>query len=345
MGTLHFVDLTLRDGMHAMCHQFTPAQMGMLAAQIDTIKVDYIEFGHGNGLGASSLQYGLAAADDGQYMDAVCSNVSQAKPMVITIPGIGTRFELKLAVDHGIPVVRIATQLTECDIAKQHIAMVKRMGLHPWAVLPTAYPLDVETTVKYSQMSERFGAEVVYLLDGGGAMFPEQVFERVVALKRTLDVPIGIHAHNNLQLAVANTLAAIEAGAEYVDCCIKGFGAGAGNCPIEPLVAVLEKKGIKTRIDLYRAMDVGDKYLKPLMPRPQELESDQIMLGYAGTYSSFLLFARRAGERHGVDPRDIIMEIGRRGCTEGQEQLCIQVAYELAHSSGEGKYGGSLDAV
>jgi 4-hydroxy-2-oxovalerate aldolase len=172
----------------------------------------------------------------------------------------------------------------------------------------------------------------VYILDGGGSMLPEEVHERVVALKKHLDVPIGLHLHNNLQLAVGNTLAGIDAGAEYVDCCIKGFGAGAGNCPVEPLVAALDMKGYETGVDLYRAMDVGDEYLKPLMQRPMDLASDQVMLGYAGCFSSFLLFARRAAEKYGVDSRDVIKEIGRRGCTDGQEQICIEVAYELAQA-------------
>jgi len=327
---IKLMDLTLRDGMHAVAHQFTPETMAFLAEKIDTVGVDYIEFGHGNGLGGSSLQYGLGAGTDLEYIEAVTKVVKNSQLSVITIPGIGTRFELQMAYDHGIRVARFATQMSECDIAKQHIQLAKQMGFSPWSTLPHAKCLSVEDTVKYAQMVESYGAEVVYLLDGGGSMLPEEVFERVEAIKKHVDIPVGLHLHNNLQLAVANTLAGVDAGAEYVDCCLKGFGAGAGNCPVEPLAVALEKKGYETGIDLYHAMDVGDEYLKPLMPRPMELASDQIMLGYAGTYSSFLLFARRAGERYGVDPRDVILEIGRRGCTEGQEQICIEVAYELS---------------
>ena len=327
---IKLMDLTLRDGMHAVAHQFTPETMAFLAEKIDTVGVDYIEFGHGNGLGGSSLQYGLGAGTDLEYIDAVTKVVKNSQLSVITIPGIGTRFELQMAYDHGIRVARFATQMSECDIAKQHIQLAKQMGFSPWSTLPHAKCLSVEDTVKYAQMVESYGAEVVYLLDGGGSMLPEEVFERVEAIKKHVDIPVGLHLHNNLQLAVANTLAGVDAGAEYVDCCLKGFGAGAGNCPVEPLAVALEKKGYETGIDLYHAMDVGDEYLKPLMPRPMELASDQIMLGYAGTYSSFLLFARRAGERYGVDPRDVILEIGRQGCTEGQEQICIEVAYELS---------------
>ena len=326
------MDLTLRDGMHAVSHQFTAQTMADLASRIDTVGVDYIEFGHGNGLGGSSIQYGTAPSTDLEYIEAVCAAVQKTELSVITIPGIGTRFELQMAYDHGIRVARFATQMSECDIAKQHIGLAKKIGFSPWSCLPHAKCLSVEDTVKYTQMVAGYGAEVIYLLDGGGSMLPEEVFERVAAMKKAVDVPIGLHLHNNLQLAVANTLAGVDAGAEYVDCCLKGFGAGAGNCPLEPLAAALDRKGYVTNVNLYNAMDVGDAYLKPLMLRPMELASDQVMLGYAGCYSSFLLFARRAAERYGVDSRDVIKEIGRRGCTEGQEQICIQVAYELAHA-------------
>jgi 4-hydroxy-2-oxovalerate/4-hydroxy-2-oxohexanoate aldolase len=324
------LDTTLRDGMHVVSHQFTPDQMAKLAAGIDSIGVDSIEFGHGNGLGGSSLQYGFAAASDLDYIKAVSSVVRNTRLAVIIIPGIGTRHELTMAVEHGISIARMATQITECDIARQHIKMAADLGLEPRAVLPCASVISVEDTVRYAQMSESFGARVVYLLDGGGYILPDQVFERVEAMKKRLDVPIGFHGHNNLQLAVANSLAAVEAGAEHIDCCLKGFGAGAGNCPTEPFAAVCKRLGIDTGIDLYSAMDVGDELLKPIMKRPMELSNDQVMLGYSGCYSSFLLFARSAGERYGVDSRDIIKEIGRRQCTEGQENLCIEVAYDLA---------------
>ncbi len=329
MKKIKILDSTLRDGSHAMSHKYTAEQMAMLAAQIDTTGVDFIEFGHGNGVGGSSIQYGIGAATDEEYMKAVHPVVKNAKLAMITLPGIGTRYDLKMAVENGISVARFATQMSECDIARQHIRMAKEMGLTPWAVLPLAKFLPVEDTLRYAQTSEKLGAEVIYLLDGGGSALPEEVYERIFTLQKHIDVPLGFHAHNNLQLAVANTLAAIDAGATYVDTCIKGFGAGAGNCPVEPLLLALDKKGYTTNVNMYRAMDVGDEYLKPIMPRPQELTSDQIMLGY-GVYSSFVLFARRAGAKYGVDPRDIIKEIGLRGCTEGQEQICIQVAYELS---------------
>jgi 4-hydroxy-2-oxovalerate/4-hydroxy-2-oxohexanoate aldolase len=330
MTKINIVDVSLRDGMHAVSHSFTAETMAGLASKMDEIGLGSMEFGHGNGLAGSSVQYGFAASTDEEYILKVTRAVKNTDLSIIIIPGIGTKNELQLAKDNGVKIARFATQITECDIAKQHIRMAKSMGFEPRSLLPHAAPLDIASTVKYAQMSESFGAEVVYLLDGGGAMLPEEVFDRVRQMKKTLDVPIGFHGHNNLSLAVANSLAAVDAGATYIDCSLKGFGAGAGNCPTEPFVAALMKKGYDTGVDLYKAMDVGDEYLEPLMHRPMELASDQVMLGYAGCYSSFLLFARRAGEKFGIDPRDIIKEIGRRSCTEGQEHICIEVAYDLS---------------
>ena len=327
---IRIIDVSLRDGMHAVSHQFDKDTMAALASRLDELGLDYIEFGHGNGLAGSSVQYGQAPNTDLEYMQAVSAAVKKTKLAVITIPGIGTRFELLAALDHGIKVVRFATQMSECDISKQHIKMAKNMGMQPWSILTSARCLSVEDTITYAQMVESYGAEVVYLTDGGGSMLPEEVHERVTAMKNALSVPVGLHLHNNLQLAVANTLAGVDAGADYVDCAVKGFGAGAGNCPLEPLIAVLDRKEYVTDVDLYKAMEYGDSCLKPLMPRPMQLENDQIMLGYSGCYSSFLLFARRAAEKYQVDVRDVIKEIGRRGCTEGQEHICIEVAYDLS---------------
>lgn len=326
-------DLTLRDGSHAVSHQYTPKQMAILAEQIDMTGVEAIEFGHGNGLGGSSLQYGFANVSDRDYMEAVAPVIKNSNISIIIIPGIGTRHELNLAKEFGAKYARLATQITEVDISEQHIKMAKSMGFIPISVLPCASVISIDETVKYAQMAESYGAEVIYLLDGGGYQLPEQTYDRIYAMRKAVDVAIGFHGHNNLQLAVANSKAAVEAGAEYIDCCLKGFGAGAGNCPTEIFVAVMERMGIKSGVDLYQTMDIGEKYLRPLMPRAMEVDNDRIMLGYAGCYSSFLLFAQRAGTKYGVDPRDIIKEIGKRQCTEGQENICIEVAFDLAQAN------------
>ena len=220
---IKILDDTLRDGMHPWKHQLEPEQMALLAQEIDKTGVYCIEFGHGNGLGASSFQYGFAAADDIDYLKAVSQTVTNTKLSIIIIPGIGTRHELKAARDHGVQIARLATQMTESDIAQQHIKMAKEMGFETHAVLPAALPLSIEDTVKYAKQSESYGADVVYLLDGSGYFLPEQVYERVNAMRKHLDVEIGFHGHNNLQLAAANSKVAVEAGATYVDCCLKGL--------------------------------------------------------------------------------------------------------------------------
>ena len=327
---IKILDITLRDGMHPLKHQLPAEEMAHVASKIDTAGVDVIEFGHGNGLAGSSFQYGFAASSDREYLEAVSKAVSNTKLGIIIIPGIGTRQELTMALENGVSVARFATQITECDIAEQHIRMATDMGFEPRAVLPCASALSIGDTVKFAKMSESYGAKVVYLLDGGGYLLPEMVYERVEAMKKALNVEIGFHGHNNLQLAVANSLAAVEAGATNVDCCMKGLGAGAGNCPTEIFAAVCERKGYETGINLYNAMDVAEQAVKPIMPKPIEFDNDSLMLGYAGVYSSFLLFAKRAGEQYGVDPRDVIKEMGKRQCTEGQENLCIECAFDLA---------------
>lgn len=324
------VDVTLRDGMHAVSHSLRPKKMAEIAVAIDKIGVESIEFGHGNGLAGSSFQYGFSAGKDLEYVKHVSQAVKNTDLSIIIIPGIGTKNELELAVDNGIKIARFATQITECDIAEQHIKIANDLGLESRIVLPCASVISVEDTVYYAQKAESYGAKVVYLLDGGGYMLPEQVFERIEAMKKALDMPIGFHGHNNLQLAVANSKAAVEAGAEYIDCCLKGLGAGAGNCPTEVFVAVCERKGWNTSIDLYTAMNVGEDYIKPIMVRPMEIDNQRIMLGYSGVYSSFILFAERAALKYGVDARDIIKEIGKRQCTEGQENVCLEVAFDLA---------------
>ncbi len=324
------VDVTLRDGMHAVSHRLLPEQMAAFAKSLEQAGIGHIEFGHGNGLGGSSFQYGFGAGDDKDYVQAVSNAVLKANLVIITLPGIGTRHHLNIAKEHGVAVAKFATQITEADISEQHIRMAKNLGLKPMGGLTCASDISVEETVRQAKRMESYGAEVVYLYDGSGYLLPNQVGERIKALVDLLNVPVGFHAHNNLGLAVANTIAAIEAGAEYIDASVKGFGAGAGNCPTEVLAAVCERMGIHTGIDLYGIMDVAEKDLRPLMPRPMELDNDRIMLGYSGVYSSFLLFAQRAGEKYQVDPRDIIREIGRRQCTEGQEDICIEVAYQLA---------------
>ena len=336
---IKILELCTRDGMHALRHKLPVSEMAEICREMDSVGVDSIEFGHGNGLAGSSFQYGFAPNTDLEYIRAVSKVVTKTPLSIIIIPGIGTRDELQAAKDHGVKIARLCTEMTENDIAQQHIGMAREMGFETRAALPRPKALSVEECVFYAKRSESYGAQVVYIMDGGGSMLPNDVYERTKAMREALlpETEIGLHAHNNLQLAVANSIAAVEAGATHIDCCMKGMGAGAGNCPTEIFAAVMDRMGYETGVDLYRAMDVADEVIKPLFARmisPMTFDKDTLMLGYAGTYSSFLLFAKRAAARYGVDARDVIREMGERGCTEGQENLCIECAYDLAKARG-----------
>ncbi len=341
---IKILDMSLRDGSHAMSHQFTPAQMAEIAKRLDEAGVDEIEVGHGNGLSGNSFQYGFAHSEDREYFCEVAKVLKNAKLTVLLIPGIGTREELHVAKECGVKIARISAVITEADITRQHIEMAKSMGFETHGNLAQALPLPVEDTVRQAKLMESYGADTVTIVDGSGYMLPKEVSERYKAMREALKVPIGFHGHNNMQLALANSIAAIEAGATHIDTCLKGFGAGAGNTPTELLVAALDRMGMPTGIDIFELLAAGDEALRPIMPSPMELTSDCLMLGYAGVYSTFRLFAQRAAKQYGVDVCRVIAEVGRRFCTEGQEDLCIDVAYDLAMQKKAGQAGKLQEA-
>ena len=324
------LDVSLRDGSHAMRHQFTPEQMAAVAARLDAAGVDAIEVGHGNGLSGNSFQYGFAHSSDREYFTQVAAVLQNAKLSILLLPGIGTRESLHLARECGVKIARISTVITETDISKQHIEMARNMGFETHGIMAQALPLSPKDTAKQAKLMQDYGAENVTVVDGSGYMLPNEVSDRFKAMRDTLDIPIGFHGHNNMQLALANSIAAIEAGATHIDACLKGFGAGAGNTPTELMVAALDRMGMPSGIDLFELLAAGDEVLRPIMPEPMELTSDCLMLGYAGVYSTFRLFAQRAAKQYGVDVCRVIAEVGRRHGTEGQEDLCIDVAYDLA---------------
>lgn len=322
--------MSLRDGSHAMSHQFTPQQMVAIASRLDKAGVDAIEVGHGNGLSGNSFQYGFAHSDDREYFSQVAAVLERAKLSILLLPGIGTRESLHLAKECGVKIARISAVITEIDITRQHIQMARNMGFETHGIMAQALPLSPKDTAKQAKLMQDYGAENVTIVDGSGYMLPSEVSDRFKAMRDVLDIPIGFHGHNNMQLALANSIAAIEAGATHIDTCLKGFGAGAGNTPTELMVAALDRLGMPVDIDLFALLAAGDEVLKPLMPAPMELTSDCLMLGYAGVYSTFRLFAQRAARQYGVDVCRVIAEVGRRFGTEGQEDLCIDVAYDLA---------------
>lgn len=326
---MRVVDTTLRDGMHTVSHQFTPEQMATIAEAMDTAGIDTLEVSHGDGLGGSSIQYGRAAASDEEYLEAVSAVLTQTKLAVLLLPGIGVKEDLDMAANFGAKVARIATHVTEADISEQHMGLAKKRDMEVMGFLMMAHMAPVEVMVHNGKLMESYGADYVYVVDSSGYMLPPEVQERVGALKDVLDCKIGFHAHNNLGLAIGNSLTAIESGADIIDGSLRAMGAGGGNASTETLIAVLTRLGIETGVDLYKIMDAA-KVLDPFKTQPEQGPDATLMLGYAGVYSSFLLHTARASERFGVDPRDILVELGRRRIVGGQEDMIIDVAYELA---------------
>ncbi len=334
MRKVIITDTTLRDGSHSVSHQFNLEDMKNVALALEKAGVDIIELGHGDGLTGSSINYGFALYKDLEYIKAVSSVLTKSKLAVLLLPGIGTIHDLEKARDAGANVVRIATHVTEADVSEQHIKASKKMGLFTVGFLMMSHMASKEIILQEAKKMESYGADVVYMTDSSGAMLPDEVFENIAHLKNNLSIPIGHHSHNNIGMAVANSISAYKAGADYIDGSLIGLGAGAGNCPTEMLIAVLNKLKIEHNVDLYKIIDAGDDVLKPIIiGRGRELprfNSDSLMVGYAGVYSSFMLHAKRAAQRFGVDTRDILIELGRKKAVGGQEDWIIEVAHNLA---------------
>ncbi len=326
-------EVALRDGSHAIAHQFTVDQVTSIAAGLNAARVPYIEVSHGDGLGGSSLQYGRSATNELKLIEAAVSVCDFSKICVLLIPGIGTMRDLKEAAKLGVQVARVATHVTEADISAQHIALSRELGLETVGFLMMSHLASVEKIVEQARLMESYGADVVYIVDSAGAMLPGDVREKVRALRQALQVEIGFHAHNNLSLAVANSLVAIEEGATRLDSSIRCLGAGAGNTQTEVLAAVLSKMGIETGVDLYKLMDLAEDVVAPVLLKPQEITKGSLTLGYAGVYSSFLLHSQNAAKRFGVDSRDILIELGKRKIVGGQEDMIVDVAAQLSKAA------------
>lgn len=325
-------DSTLRDGSHALAHRFSAEQAAAIAGALDRAGVPVIEVSHGDGLGGSSFNYGFSGVDERDLIAAAAGAVRSAKIAVLLLPGIGLADDLEVVASAGASVARIATHCTEADIAIQHLRTARDLGMETVGFLMMAHMLDPGALLAQARILEDAGAECVYVVDSAGAMTTPGVRARVAELRAGLrpETQVGIHAHNNLSLAVANSIGAIEEGVEQVDGCSRGLGAGAGNCPTEVLVAVSELLGYATGVDTLGAMDVAEDVVRPLMQREQIIDRASLTLGYAGVYSSFLLHAERAAERFGVDVREILLELGRRRVVGGQEDMIVDVALELA---------------
>lgn len=335
MSKIYISDTTLRDGSHTVSHQFTPEDIINVAGALDRAGIDIIELGHGDGLTGSTINYGFAKYNDYDLIKAAASVIKNAKLAVLLIPGIGTVEDLEKAKECGATAVRIATHCTEADVAEQHIKAAKEMGLFTVGFLMMAHLTDVDRLVEEALKMESYGADVVYATDSAGAMLPKDVTEKISALKRNLKIPIGHHSHNNLGVAIANSIAAVEAGATHIDGSLSGLGAGAGNTSTENLIAVLNRMNIDHNADLYKTIDASTNALIPILEskglKPQT-NLDALMIGYSGVYSSFMLHAKRAAARFNVDVRDILLELGKRKAVGGQEDWIIEVAHEMSQN-------------
>lgn len=332
--TLH--DMSLRDGMHAKQHQISLEQMVAVASGLDAAGIPLIEVTHGDGLGGASLNYGLPAHSDEAYFAAVVPRMKQAKISALLLPGIGTVEHLKMAHEHGVSTIRVATHCTEADVSQQHIGMAAKMGLDTVGFLMMAHMLSAEKLLEQAKLMQSYGANCIYCTDSAGFMLPDEVSEKIGLLRAELSptTEVGFHGHHNMGMAIANSLAAIEAGAARIDGSVAGLGAGAGNSPLEVFVAVLKRMGVESGVDLYAIMDVAEDLVVPMMDQPIRLDRDALTLGYAGVYSSFLLFAKRAEQKYGISARELLVELGRRGTVGGQEDMIEDLALTLSRARG-----------
>ncbi|MDP2790534.1 MAG: 4-hydroxy-2-oxovalerate aldolase [Rectinemataceae bacterium] len=339
MSKVYITDTSLRDGSHSVSHQYTSADVAKVAAALDDAGIDIIEVNHGDGLGGASLTYGFSLENELDLVEAAAKVVKKAKIAVLLVPGIATLDLLEEAQRRGASIVRVATHVTEADVSEEYIKAAKKMGMFVVGFLMMVHMADKAKLVEQALIMESYGADVVYATDSAGALLPDEVGERIAALKAALKVPIGHHAHDNLGCAVANSLAAVKAGATYVDGSLGGMGAGAGNSATEMLVGALKKSGADVAADLFKTMDAAEKVLLPIVvekgkPLPRH-DSNSLIMGYAGVYSSFMLHAKKGAERFGVDVRDVLIELGKRKAVGGQEDWIIQVAYDLAKAAGK----------
>jgi 4-hydroxy 2-oxovalerate aldolase len=335
---VRLTDSTLRDGSHAVAHQFTREQVKAIASGLARVGMPVVEVSHGDGLGGSSFNYGFSAVDELELLKIARDQLPPAtKLAVLALPGIGTAALLRKAADVGVDVVRVATHCTEADIAPEHLGVAKQLGLETVGFLMMAHMVGPEPLADQARIMEDAGADCVYVVDSAGALLPSGVADRVGALRAALrpETQVGVHAHHNLGLSVANSLAAVEAGAEQVDGCCRGLGAGAGNTPIEVLAAVLDRAGVRHGVDTMALVDVAQEAVADQLPdNLPQVDRTSLLLGYAGIYSSFLLHARRAAARYGVTEAEILLELGRRRVVGGQEDMIVDVAIERAGLTG-----------
>lgn len=330
-------DMSLRDGMHAKRHQISLDEMVNIATGLDEAGMPLIEVTHGDGLGGASLNYGFPTHSDEEYLGAVIPKMKQAKVSALLLPGIGTVDHLLMAKDLGVSCIRVATHCTEADVSQQHITKSAELGLDTVGFLMMAHMVPAAKLIEQAKLMEGYGANCIYCTDSAGYMLPEEVEEKIGALRQALkpETELGFHGHHNLGMGIANSLTAINAGANRIDGSVAGLGAGAGNTPLEVFVAVLERMGVEHGTDLFKLMDVAEDRVVPIMDHPIRVDRNALTLGYAGVYSSFLLFAKRAEAKYGVSAREILVELGKRGTVGGQEDMIEDLALTMAKQKGK----------